>query len=57
MRPLREEIGDADDEAAAILERIATGTGASADEVAWAREWVRLTGEEKAGRLAEEVAA
>lgn len=53
----RDQLEDLDDEASAILERVATGSGASAEEWAWAREWARLGEAEKAGRLAEEEAA
>ena len=57
MTPDTDLLEDADDEASAIIERVATGSGVSAEEVAWAREWVRLGEAEKARRLAKEAAA
>ena len=57
MTPDTDLLEDADDEASAIIERVATGTGASAEEIAWAREWVRLGPDEKVRRLTREVAA
>ena len=51
-----DQLEDLDDEASAILERVATGSGASGEEWTWAQEWVRLGKAEKAGRLAREEA-